>query len=60
MTELGGVCPFLGNKCKGCGGNRIRICEALSTRKRVNSDNCVDFWDCMLYEAKMVEVNKLL
>ena len=60
LTDVRGVCPFLGAKCKSCKGKRIYICEATDTRKRTNADNCVDFGDCMVYQAKMVEVNKLL
>jgi len=60
LTELRGVCPFLGRKCKSCRKGGTWICEALDPRKRVDKENCVDFGDCMVYQAKMVEVNKLL
>lgn len=60
MSKPNGVCPFLGTKCRSCRGRNIRICEAVSPRKRVNSDNCVEFWDCMVYQRTMDEVNRYL
>jgi len=60
MVELGGVCPFLGRKCKTCRGGGTYICEATDPRKRAYKEDCIEFWDCLIYQKKMVEVNGYL
>lgn len=53
---MSGECPFLSSKCK-CGH---WTCSGGHKRMKVNREDCLDFLDCLIYEEKMVEVNKYL